>query len=68
MMEDAFLIYMKWNVVQTDWEWWKILKNFIENMSNFAVSIVPADDLAPFGAKPFACTVVTKFFFHILMG
>ena len=31
-----------------------------ENMSNFIVSIVPADGLAPLGARSSAGTVMTK--------
>ena len=30
-------------------------------MSNFSVSTVPADDLAPLGVKTSACTVMNKF-------
>ena len=32
----------------------------MENVSNFAVSIVPADDLAPCGARASVGTVMTK--------
>ena len=34
-------------------------------MSNFSVSTVPADGIAPLGAKPSAGTVMTKFEFSI---
>ena len=35
-------------------------RSFHENMNNFVVSTVPADGLAPDGARPSACTVVSK--------
>ena len=38
-----------------------IQQNLEKNMSNFVVSTVPADDLAPTGARASAGTVMTKF-------
>ena len=43
-------------------------RNIEENVSNYTVSSVPADELAPLGAKASAGTMMTKFGFHIFMG
>ena len=37
-------------------------------MLNVVVSIVPADGLAPLGARPSAGTVMTSFMSHIYVG
>ena len=43
------------------------LRNMEENMSKFSVSAMPADDLAPLGARSSAGTVLTKFMSVYLM-
>ena len=45
----------------------RIIADNQRNMFNFLVIIVPADGLAPLGAKASADTVIVKFGSHVLM-
>ena len=40
-------------------------RNFEDNMSNFVITTVPADGLAPLDARSYAGTVMTKFWSRI---
>ena len=44
------------------------LRNSEENMYNFVISTVPADGLAPSGARPSAGTMMTWVWYHIYTG
>ena len=59
-----------YNILKYSIHWVKCLQKFelkLINTFNFVVSTVPADGLAPLGARPSADTVMTKHRFHIDM-